>query len=135
MEPKAVGEQTDKKKRRKKVLVIEEDFLTRWGLAEYLRETGFEIVEAVSAEEAKAILDVGTPVDAILCDVSHILNPDSRAFWLWAAQQRPELPMLLTTSDLRASSVVDEGPRRQFVSKPCDAADIERQLTNLIGDR
>jgi DNA-binding NtrC family response regulator len=115
--------------------MIEDDFLTRWGLAEYLRETGFEIVEAVSADEAKTLLDVGTAVDAVLCDVSVTLNPDKRAFYLWVEQQHPELPMLLASSDLRPSGVIDGGPTRRFVAKPYDLGDVERQLTNLIADK
>jgi DNA-binding NtrC family response regulator len=135
MEPEAAGEHSDRKRRRKRVLVIEEDFLTRWGLAEYLRETGFEILEAVGADEAKAILDVGTPVDAVLCDVGLTLDLDRRVFWQWAGHQRPELPMLLATNDLRTSGVVAEGSNRQLVAKPYDLSDIERQLTNLLSDK
>jgi CheY-like chemotaxis protein len=40
-----------------KLLVVEPDALERTAIAGYLRECGYHVVEAVSAEEAQAVLD------------------------------------------------------------------------------
>jgi CheY-like chemotaxis protein len=40
-----------------KLLFVEPDALERTAIAAYLRECGYQVVEAVSAEEAKAVLE------------------------------------------------------------------------------
>ena len=50
MDPLVSGERTAIP-RRKVILVVEEDFLTRWSAAEYLRETGFAVIEAINSAE------------------------------------------------------------------------------------
>jgi DNA-binding NtrC family response regulator len=130
MEP-STAEEHSQAKRQKRILVVEEDFLTRWNVAEYLRETRFEVIEAVSGDEAKAILSARTAIDAMF---SHInpSNPAHNAFLQWATEKHPGLPVLFTSGNTKAAALAEETPNRQFIAKPYTLAEIERLLNQLI---
>jgi DNA-binding response OmpR family regulator len=52
------------------ILVVEPDLAVRHPLAEYLRECGYRVFEAVDSDEAVAILkDPPSPVSIVLADV------------------------------------------------------------------
>lgn len=48
------------------VMVVEPDVLVRMTVADYLRECGYRVVEAITGEEALSILGAGVKVDTIL---------------------------------------------------------------------
>jgi CheY-like chemotaxis protein len=48
------------------VMVVEPDVLVRMVVADYLRECGYRVVEAITGEEALTILGAGVNVDTIL---------------------------------------------------------------------
>jgi CheY-like chemotaxis protein len=52
------------------VLVAEDEVLLRLGIADFLRESGFVVVEASSAGEARAVLSADIVVDAVFSDIS-----------------------------------------------------------------
>jgi CheY-like chemotaxis protein len=51
------------------VMVVEPDVLVRMTVADYLRECGYRVVEAITGEEALGILGAGVKVDTILSAV------------------------------------------------------------------
>ena len=51
------------------VMVVEPDVLVRMTVADYLRECGYRVVEAITGEEALSILGANIKVDAILSAV------------------------------------------------------------------
>ncbi|WP_119303640.1 response regulator [Dongia deserti] len=51
------------------ILVVETDVLVRVTVAEYIRECGYKVYEAVSAAEALEVLRAGHKVDVVLSDV------------------------------------------------------------------
>jgi DNA-binding response OmpR family regulator len=53
--------------RKKRLMLIEDDYLVREGLAMALSKNGFTVHTAVSAEEALRAIDQ-TPYDGIICD-------------------------------------------------------------------
>jgi CheY-like chemotaxis protein len=52
------------------VLLVEDDSLIRLTTAEYLRGVGYNIVEAITAEEALAVLSSGVKIHLLFSDVS-----------------------------------------------------------------
>ncbi len=52
-----------------RILLVEDEVLIRMVLAEHLRDLGLTVVEAGSAEEARAYLGSGGEVDLIFSDV------------------------------------------------------------------
>jgi DNA-binding NtrC family response regulator len=116
--------------RRRRILLVEDDFLTRWNTAEYLRETGFDVIEAVNARDAMAILGTGSPLDAVFSDVGIAPEMDGLSFSHWSAQHYPKLPILLTSGDPRVAGLV--APAWRFISKPYALNEVERHLHDLI---
>lgn len=51
------------------ILVVEPDVLVRMTIADYLRECGYRVFEAITGEEALAILGAGIKVDTVLAAV------------------------------------------------------------------
>lgn len=51
------------------VLVVEDEFLLRYDVAECLRKAGHVVVEVTNGEEAIAVFNSGMAIDAVLTDV------------------------------------------------------------------
>ncbi len=51
------------------LLIAEDDFIVRMTTAEYLRDAGFQVIEAANADEALDILKSGQSVDLLFTDV------------------------------------------------------------------
>ena len=87
---------TDKSPARR-VLVVDDEALMRWWMAETLTVLGYAVIEAADARHAlRAIADVATPVHVILLDY-HL--PDSRDLTLLATIRRvaPGSPVIMMT--------------------------------------
>jgi DNA-binding NtrC family response regulator len=131
MEPSAAADPSHER-RRKKILVVEDDFLSRWAVAEYLRETRYEVIEAVNTVEARAILVAGATVDAIFWNVNLDVDPLGHDFGQWLGEKYPALPMLLTSADFGASGLSDDTANQRFIAKPYTPSDIESRLTQIL---
>jgi CheY-like chemotaxis protein len=51
------------------VLVVEDEMMVRMPIAEYLRDCGYNVVEAADASEAIAAVDAEGPVSLVFSDV------------------------------------------------------------------
>ena len=51
------------------VLVVEDDFFLRWNLADHLREAGYVVKEAESAQRAIEFCHDGTRIDILITDI------------------------------------------------------------------
>ena len=59
-----------KAEKREVVLVVEDDVLIRMAIAEYLRDCGYKVIEAVSADEALAVLEhIEAKLDVVFSDI------------------------------------------------------------------
>jgi DNA-binding NtrC family response regulator len=114
------------------VLVVEDHFITRWSAAEYLRRVGFKVVEAVNVEEARGVINCGTPVDLVFSDVRLPGNDDGYGLAAWLAEQRPEMPVVLTSSAARDPAAPADGALRRFVPKPYDLSRLAQLLRSLL---
>jgi DNA-binding NtrC family response regulator len=96
------------------VLIVEADILIRHPLSEYLRECGYVVVEAVNAEEARALLSEDkVPVDIVLADV----NPSGDSGFVlasWIRANRPGLKIILAGTVMKATEkagdLCEDGP-------------------------
>ena len=52
------------------VLVVEDDFVVRYGIANALREAGYAVIESGSGEEAIALFRSNAPIDVIFTDIN-----------------------------------------------------------------
>lgn len=90
------------------VLVVEDEVLIRMDVADYLRDNGFQVVEAANAAEAVAVLSSTTTVDLVFTDVQMPGAMDGLGLARWIRQHRPGLPIVVTSGRLRSDELTDE---------------------------
>jgi len=117
------------------VMVVEPDVLVRMVIAQYLRDCGYKVVEAVGSSEAWSVLDGGHAIDVMLVEVS--LPGDENGFELAhrVRQTRREVDVILTSgitgSVQQSHELCEEGP----VKKPYDPKDVEARIKILLERR
>jgi CheY-like chemotaxis protein len=85
------------------LLVAESDVIIRLALSEYLRACSFIVLEAADGVEAKAILQSGLRIDAIIAD-AQLADPAAPqggsgfALAQWVRRHHPRIDIQLTTS-------------------------------------
>ena len=108
------------------ILVVDDEPLVRMGTAELLRDEGYEVDEAESAETALAL----GPFGRFDCVVTDYLMPGMNGVELAHRlhTERPALPILLLSgyADLEAFSALP------YLSKPCFGDDLARAVARLI---
>lgn len=114
------------------LLLVEDDFSTRWTAAEFLRAAGYGVVETVDVDEALAVLLSGKPIDVVFSDL-HLPGDRSGDFLsAWLEKHRPHVPMLLTSGKPDGASLVARSPLRRFVIKPYDLTEVARLLRSML---
>lgn len=103
------------------VLIVEPDVLVRNPLAEYLRECGYKVAEAVDADEARQLLlKGGHNVEIVMVQAS---SEKDRGFTLasWIRSRYPDIDVViagtLANAADKAGSLCEEGPA---LTKPYD---------------
>jgi DNA-binding response OmpR family regulator len=103
------------------VVVVEPDVLVRHPLAAYLRECGYQVLEALNADEARQIMiESPMPVTAVLVDID-AAPKDGFALATWIRAHDPDIDVLLAATPAKvaeqAGGLCEEGPR---LAKPYD---------------
>jgi CheY-like chemotaxis protein len=97
------------------VLVVEDEFLVRYNLADELRETGFKVVEAHSADEAWKYLTTGGHADLIFSDVQTPGAMNGVELAQKVRERFPGIPLILTSGNVDPQAIGGIVP---FVNKP-----------------
>ena len=80
------------------ILMADEDVIVRLAIADYLRGCGFQVLEAASSQEAKAILQTAQRVDVLFSD-AQLAGPESGfALAQWLRRNRPDVEIVLQVS-------------------------------------
>lgn len=79
------------------ILVVEDEVLIRSTVAEFLRDTGYRVFEAVDVAEAKVVLSAGTPVDLVFSDVKMPGSENGFELAGWIRQHYAHIVVLLTS--------------------------------------
>jgi DNA-binding NtrC family response regulator len=119
------------------LLVVDDEVLIRLAISDYLRECGFKVIEAASAEEAIVVLEQsGKTIDLVLSDVEMPGSMDGFALSAWIRTHQPGLPVVMAGSPSRAASAAAElcetGPQ---LSKPYDTQLLIDHIRRLLGTR
>ncbi|MEP9380443.1 response regulator [Aquabacter sp. CN5-332] len=115
--------------RSKAILVVEDEALVRLVICEALREQGFTVVEAASAEEAEAVLASGLAVDLVFTDVHMPGTFDGLELARRLRLRRPDLPVLVTSGRLDQAGA---NGATGFLRKPYLPADALALIFSLI---
>ena len=121
-------------KERLTILVVDDEALIRWSLAEVLRRSGHTVIEATNAREALDATSPSSSVDAVLLDYR---LPDSADLQLLEQIRRrlPRSPVVLMTAFSTpevVQSALDLGAYR-VLTKPFDMQGVEGLITEAYG--
>jgi CheY-like chemotaxis protein len=112
-----------------RILIVEDDVLIRAAAAQYLRGTGFEVLEAVSVEQALELLRA-QPVQLIFADVRLPGSQSGLDLMHIVRSDFPEARILLTSGVVKADEVTTEGVT--LLRKPYFLFEVERHLRALL---
>src|SRR4030088_626954 len=104
-------------------LVLDDDFLVRMPVVQFLRDCGYRVVEAASTDEAIVILQkTNIPVDVVLSEIDIPGSMNGFGFAQWARSVRPELKILLVGTPERtvrnAAELCEVGPTLKRALRP-----------------
>jgi len=118
------------------ILLVEADILVRTPLAQYLRECGYQVLEAIDATEARALFNAAEiSIDVALIDAS---AHDEAAFELarWIRQSTPQVEVVLTGSVTKAvkeaTDLCEDGPA---ITKPYNHQAVLSVIQRLLAAR
>jgi DNA-binding NtrC family response regulator len=78
------------------ILIVERDILVRQPLAQYLRDCGYRVLEAVNAAEARgAVSTERESIDVVLMDVKGVPSEGGFALASWLRSSHPTIKVLL----------------------------------------
>lgn len=98
------------------ILVVEDELLIRLALSDGLRDAGYQVIEACSADEAVEALGT-VALDLVISDVRMPGSLDGLALLAIVRQRFPALPVIIVSGHLQPSLALADGATR-FLSKP-----------------
>jgi DNA-binding response OmpR family regulator len=132
----ALRYEADPTRRAPAVLVVEDEFMIRVLLSDYLQECGFKVLVANDADQAIRIIERrDVEIDVIFANVS--LPGDINGFELagWIRENKPHLRVLLGSGDHQkaelAKDLCENGPLMQ---KPYDLKAIVMRIRAILGE-
>jgi CheY-like chemotaxis protein len=116
------------------ILIVEDDPVLRFVLAEFLRSENHDVMEAASADEAVEILSSAAVVDLLITDVEMPGSMDGLALARRVRANRPSLPVIVVSGwgalpDLRGLGL------SAFFRKPYDLDNVAAHIASLALDR
>lgn len=87
------------------VLIVDAEILVRMAIAQYLRDCGFRVIEAMNGDEAMIVLEkLDISVHAVLSDTQMPGNMDGFGLAKWIREHRPSVPVILVGSPASAAN-------------------------------
>ena len=97
------------------ILILDEDVLVRGAVATYLRECGYQVIEASNENDARTMILAQTyNIDIVICATTDDLSAERFEFSRWIRDNHPRVRVLLAatvdkTAKL-AANICEEGP-------------------------
>ena len=112
------------------VLIVEDEALVRWVIADAFREAGFSVVEASNGDEALAYLEAGGFVDLVFSDIVMPGTISGEELAERIARDFPDVKVFLTSGNLKPK------PRsgvEGFFPKPYDIDRVIAPIAASLG--
>lgn len=114
-----------------KVLVVEDEALLLFSISDELKDAGFEVLEAVNAQQALALLEQNPDVKAIFTDINMPGSMDGLALSRYVRDRWPPIKIIVTSGKRRPSD--QELPEEQlFVPKPYTTVGVIAALSEAL---
>ncbi|WP_292046412.1 MULTISPECIES: response regulator [unclassified Brevundimonas] len=118
---------------RKTVLVVEDELFIRINIADYLRDCGFQVVEASNGEEAKAVIESGRVVNVVFSDVQMPGELDGFGLARRVRQHRPDIHVILNSGMVnaaeKAGDLCEDG---RLMAKPYEEAQVVARIQEML---
>jgi DNA-binding NtrC family response regulator len=119
------------------LLLVDREELVRAPLAQYLRECGYRVLEAINAKEAHGILSEGVQiVDIVLADMQ-TLGEEGFAFAAWVRKNKPGIRVVLAgtvaATARKAGDLCEDEP--PAIRKPYDHQLVLDRIRRLLAER
>ena len=114
------------------LLIVEDETILRMATAHQFREGGFFVNEASNGDEAVAMLQSFSNIDAVFSDVRMPGTLDGIGLAKWIKLHYPNIRMFLTSGTLEAfptNETVADG----YFPKPYVTAEVERAIKQVCG--
>jgi CheY-like chemotaxis protein len=90
------------------VLVIDDEVITRTVIADYLRECGYRVFEAGSAEDAVVILNSELKVDIVFTDLELPGHSSGLELARWIRKHHSDMKVIVTSGVYSAAELAGE---------------------------
>ncbi len=114
------------------ILVVEDEWLIREMTCLYLREVGWEVIEAETGEQAVDVLRGGQPIDVVFTDIRLKGRLTGWDVGDAARDYRQDIPVIYTSATAPLPSRQVAGSR--FLSKPYNPSTVHRTCQTLASD-
>jgi CheY-like chemotaxis protein len=119
------------------VLVVEDEVLIRMVISQYLRDCGYRVIEAGSADEAVLVLqEPEVMIEVVLSDVEMPGSMDGFGLSRWVRKHRQGIEVILVGSPARAADAAahlcESGP---MLGKPYEPQTVLDHIRRLLGER
>jgi two-component system, response regulator PdtaR len=116
--------------KRPTILVVDDEVLLRWMVAEELRDKGFVVVEAANSDEARAILQSSAHISVVMTDVRMPGSMDGLGLAQWVRTARPDLKIVIASAHVPAAASPDIADA--FFLKPYDIDQLVDRIRALV---
>jgi CheY-like chemotaxis protein len=114
------------------LIIVEDDIAIRAPMADFLRDVGYDVMEAGSVDEAVAIFESGAPIDLLFSDVGMPGSMDGCALARKVRDQWPATHVLLTSGYSSAWSQAADETHGRFLPKPYRPLSLLGEIIALI---
>ena len=115
----------------KTILLVEDEFIIRFTLADFLRDIGYHVLEAGDGLEGLDILNSGQRIDLMVTDVQMPGGVDGLELAKHSKRLVPSRPVVVCSAHMAISECY---PADEFHSKPYALAALMALIEKLIGD-
>ena len=112
------------------ILVVEDEALIRMHCAEMVRDLGFEVIEAVDADEAVSLLESVPGIKVVFTDIQMPGSMDGLMLAAAIRDRWPPVALLITSGKVRPPTN-DMPAGARFIPKPYSPWQIKEQLHSL----
>ncbi len=112
------------------VMVVDDEFLVRMLIVDSLIDAGFDVIEAMNADEAIKLLDQYPQVSVLFTDINMPGSLDGLELARRVHEARPNVQIILTSGRIRPDASMTP-PGGTFIEKPYASDDIVRLITTV----
>jgi len=117
------------------VLVVDDEVLVRIVIAEYLRDCGYRVLEAGSADDAIAVLGSKLKVDIVFADLELPGPSSGLELARWVRRRHPDVRVIVTSgvssSAELAGELCEAGPP---IAKPYESDAVVQRIRSLTAN-